>query len=441
MKKKLLICCLTILLYCTGLAQVGINTDNPNSQTGLHVSERLNASSTTPDKYNGVIIQRYTTTERDTNLTLGAADNGLTIFNKTTNCYNIWTWNSVSSTGVWNSLCGESQAVMNLTDCSSMSISASLVKDQPAKGQITLNVDVVTPGKWTLTTNTVNGVTFVGGGEFFYAGTQTITLNAQGVATAAANPATFSVTIGANTCSVNGAIFDIATYTMRVLSITPDPWNSNISSGSDNTDLKSKLTNTANFGPSGTVTVGGFAFSDFNVSGGDRGVELAAALEDANILWIGYPVNSNFQPGELNAINNWLSEKKGVAIFHGDDDTHNIWVTNLGYSSNSLGSATGFTGVGTISPIVGVFGNLNGQVFTISTGTQRGSLAGKGTKLINDVDDGNLNRMILNNNFVVIADIDLAHNAVISNGTTVTNNNDRLYCNVFEWAVKNAPLK
>ncbi|WP_345208636.1 hypothetical protein [Chryseobacterium ginsengisoli] len=334
------------------------------------------------------------------------------------------------------------QAIMTLTDCSSMKVTgASLVKGKPAAGQITLSVNVTKAGKWNLMTNSVNGVYFAGGGEFYYTGTQTITLYAQGTATATASPATFTVTVGSTSCSVNINIFDISSYTMKVLSLTPDTWGTNIASGSSNTNLKSKLNNTSNFGPSGVVTVGGFSFSDYNVQSGNA-IELAAQLENTNILWIGWPDNSYFNAAELSAIKNWLDAKKGVAIFHADDPSHNAWVANLGYSSTNYGSATGFQGSGSISPLVGSFGNLNGAGFTISTGANRGAINGLGTVLMIDTDESVYTpRMILNGNYVIIADVDLSYNGVITSGVTISSNNDKLYGNVFEWAVKNAPLK
>lgn len=59
MKKYIL---LLMSFFCLSLnfAQVGINTDKPALYAGLHISERMDPASTTPDKYNGIIIPRYT---------------------------------------------------------------------------------------------------------------------------------------------------------------------------------------------------------------------------------------------------------------------------------------------------------------------------------------------------------------------------------------------
>lgn len=85
-------------------AQVGINTDKPALYTGLHVSERMDPTSVTPDKYNGIIIPRYTETQRDVQLTpnMNTAQNSMLIYNITEDCYNYWN----HAEQEWKSLCG-----------------------------------------------------------------------------------------------------------------------------------------------------------------------------------------------------------------------------------------------------------------------------------------------------------------------------------------------
>lgn len=65
---------------------------------------------------------------------------------------------------------------------------------------VVLNVNVSTPGSWTITTSSVNGMVFNGSGNFAAAGAQTITLAGSGTPTAAG---TFNipVTVGGATCN------------------------------------------------------------------------------------------------------------------------------------------------------------------------------------------------------------------------------------------------
>jgi hypothetical protein len=65
---------------------------------------------------------------------------------------------------------------------------------------ITLDVNVTTPGPWSITTTAVNGMTFSGSGTFASAGTASITLTGSGTPTAAG---TFNVSIpGTTACTV-----------------------------------------------------------------------------------------------------------------------------------------------------------------------------------------------------------------------------------------------
>lgn len=146
---------LLLMLLITSVitfGQVGINTGNPNINAGLHISERIDPASTAaPDKFNGVIIQRYTTAERNT-LSLGAAENGLTIYNKDTNCYDYW--NGTSSK--WSSICGKlgpSEFNVGSIDCSTdISLNGSYTTDTglTTSEYIKIKVNITSPGSYDL---------------------------------------------------------------------------------------------------------------------------------------------------------------------------------------------------------------------------------------------------------------------------------------------------
>ncbi|MGF2412671.1 MAG: hypothetical protein ACQUYJ_10100, partial [Ferruginibacter sp.] len=71
-----------------------------------------------------------------------------------------------------------------------------------AANTVTLQVTVTTPGTYTITTNTANGITFSKTGVFTTATPQTVVLNATGTipATTTAGPSTFAP-VGASTCN------------------------------------------------------------------------------------------------------------------------------------------------------------------------------------------------------------------------------------------------
>lgn len=64
----------------------------------------------------------------------------------------------------------------------------------------TVQVTVTTPGTYTISTNTVNGVSFSGSGTFTATGVQSVILNGSGTPVASGNQ-TFAVTFGSSTCN------------------------------------------------------------------------------------------------------------------------------------------------------------------------------------------------------------------------------------------------
>lgn len=76
-----------------------------------------------------------------------------------------------------------------------------------ASNKVNVEVNVTTPGTWTLSTSTVSGFSFSGSGTFTTTGVQTITLNGTGTPTTAGQQ-TFALTAASTACSfavtVNG---------------------------------------------------------------------------------------------------------------------------------------------------------------------------------------------------------------------------------------------
>ena len=69
-----------------------------------------------------------------------------------------------------------------------------------AANKVDIQVNVTTPGTWTITTPSVTGLTFSGSGTFTTTGVQTISLNASGTPTTA-GAQTFTVTAGTASCT------------------------------------------------------------------------------------------------------------------------------------------------------------------------------------------------------------------------------------------------
>ena len=176
---------LTTMFLCLSLSgQVGVNTNMPNGNTGLHVSERTDPSSTNPDKLNGVLIQRYTTSERN-GLVLSSEDDGLTIYNKDENCYNYWDGNLSK----WKKLCGQmGSATIDLSvfDCSQdFDIKGRYVTEGGLTSseyiKVTVKVDEIGTYDFKAYANPHNGYYFSAVGEFVTTGVQTVIMYGSGV--------------------------------------------------------------------------------------------------------------------------------------------------------------------------------------------------------------------------------------------------------------------
>ena len=86
---------------------------------------------------------------------------------------------------------------------------------------VQLTVNVATTGTYTISTNTVNGVTFSATGTFTTTGVQNVTLTGTGTSTASGSQ-TFTVTFGSSTCT-----FSITFAAGTVLDYLPTTLNSN----------------------------------------------------------------------------------------------------------------------------------------------------------------------------------------------------------------------
>ncbi|WP_284462540.1 hypothetical protein [Chryseobacterium sp.] len=252
---------LLLMLLITSVitfGQVGINTGNPNINAGLHISERIDPASTAaPDKFNGVIIQRYTTAERNT-LSLGAAENGLTIYNKDTNCYDYW--NGTSSK--WSSICGKlgpSEFNVGSIDCSTdISLNGSYTTDTglTTSEYIKIKVNITSPGSYDFRaySSPDNGYYFSSVGEFATTGIKTVFLYGSGVP-ANAGTDIFVLTLNGQTKHCDDQLKAIVSKKIKSLATVKLGDITNTSYKFSSQTFTTFMNSWSNFGPLSSSTV------------------------------------------------------------------------------------------------------------------------------------------------------------------------------------------
>ncbi len=188
MKLNLFLSFLLISSFMFG--QVGINTDEPNSNTLLHVSERVkNTDSDSNNLLKGILIPRLTESERDKLtyedpsatskvLKLFATDNSLMIYNITEDCYNYWNYLEQE----WKSLCGKLGKSTFTFDCSAIVVKGTYIKGKEltSSNYLSIPVTVTKPGEYTITVTTKNGYNFTTSGTFLQVGSYSVQVTGQG---------------------------------------------------------------------------------------------------------------------------------------------------------------------------------------------------------------------------------------------------------------------
>jgi hypothetical protein len=162
------------------------------------------------------MFRRLTTAQRDA---IESPVIGATHYNTTFNCLESWTGT------VWRNYCGGATASYTGSTLNCSGTLAGIYQAGRAAANTNtkqFSIGVVNPGDWTASTNTVNGVSFVGTGNFGSTGTNTGTLTATGTPVA---PGSFSYTlsVGGQTCTFSVNFITTTTYACSggVLAITP----------------------------------------------------------------------------------------------------------------------------------------------------------------------------------------------------------------------------
>ena len=193
MKRLIIILSGLLLTMASATAQIAINTDG----SAADASAILDVSSTTK----GMLIPRLTRVQIEA---LSSPANGLLVFNTDDGKFYIY----ITAKGVWREVEYASGTVVApgsfTMTCSSFVVNGTYASGVAldATNNVTLDVDVTATGDWSITTNTVNGYQYDGGGTFTSTGTQQVSLTGTGTPTAGETD-TFTATAsnGGGTCT------------------------------------------------------------------------------------------------------------------------------------------------------------------------------------------------------------------------------------------------
>ena len=166
------------------IAQVGVNTTQPNKHAALHVSESGNETS-----IKGIVFPRVTQTQLNqltyvdplnpTTVKLTASDDGLYVFNTTVGCFSFWN-NSIRS---WENVCDTDKPASFTVDCSTSKIYGVFEASVPlnTSNYIIAQVNVTQIGYYHIQFKSNNGYDFYASGFFPEVGTYSLVIKGEGV--------------------------------------------------------------------------------------------------------------------------------------------------------------------------------------------------------------------------------------------------------------------
>ncbi|ASW75028.2 hypothetical protein CJF12_12580 [Chryseobacterium piperi] len=419
-----------LLIY----GQVGINTPSPHSKSALEVFSN--------DK--GFLPPRLTTSQRDALITSGAPDEsseGMVIYNKTVHCLEFW--NSME----WINMCQGNAAVYAI-DCEPV-VNGNFYAGSPAAGSVRIKVTVSSPGKYKINTATINGMSFNGEGNFENTGEQYVILSAEGTP---AQTGTYTYSIinpgGNESCTFNVTVTNQPSgRVIKILSVIPDAWNGTLSTDSNGTYssvARSKLTNPSNFGPNGSVVMSNFIFETVNIRTATPS-ELATAIDNADIIWIGYVYTSYFSDQSIAVLKQKIQEKKKFFVIDAEHQNLSpINKLNIGYTTQYINSQRpgSFFTTGSQGPNSGIFGNLPENT-KLQTNRYMGRLTQyPATAKLFMKDSAGGAAGTLDGNVLVYTDVNLFYNyestdKFYSEGSSCTESpNAKFFCNLFSIAIE-----
>ena len=351
----------------------------------------------------------------------------------------------------------------NLT-CSSITVQGNYIPNLPmnATNTMTVSVNVQYPGAYTISTNTVNGITFSASGNFALSGTQDVTLTASGTPTSGGThryTITTNSTLGANTCNKN---IDFLYRKMNILGLGGGVYQLGTAAG-DKTS-RAVVQAASNFGPNGKVQVDGINI----VNGGTNQANNLKNLINNNkidIVIIGYNYDPN--AATIAVLTDFVKNKKGVLIHAQENYANNArdLINAIAYSANTTVSGTGTTYVNPIEniddPILnGPFGDTRGKHggSDVNNSYYVTGFSSEYTSLAHQEGTGGRSWMLKHNSlgYVYIGDAgwtagDASNSsttiwpaAITAGGTPITKNyngnvtvyNSIMYANTITWAIK-----
>lgn len=183
---------------------------------------------------------------------------------------------------------------------------------------VVINVNVTTPGTYTISTQQSNGMTFTGAGTLANTGVQTITLTAAGTPIAAGS-ANFPVQVGTSTC--NFAV--VVTTTLSTLDYFPRTAGSNWSYQYDDTADDSLFvratsnivthngSNFTAFEGTDDASLGFFEYGDFRKNGSDYYSYIELVDDDTTKV---IPLEYIFLKDNVPANTSWQSPAVNVTL-------------------------------------------------------------------------------------------------------------------------------
>lgn len=271
----------------------------------------------------------------------------------TVTCTPAVTVNVLSASGTYSVSCGS--ATVNGVYTKGIALTAA--------NTITLPVVVTSVGSYSITTNTVDGISFSGSGTFLSTGNQNITLYGTGTPTSTADKVitiTSNSADGASTCNVTVIITIPAKKVLHIGAETAYGYSAFTGPS------RSLMDSPTNFGTTTSSIVKSGGYTHTSLGSSPSSATLLAALNNKpDIVIIGYPYTPNAT--DAGYIADYLN-KKGVVIAFEDDTPSSQNIMRAFFSDPTISTNYGAGGgsvyalVNTNDPILnGPFGDVRGK--------------------------------------------------------------------------------
>lgn len=255
------------------------------------------------------------------------------------------------------------QPVAYTMNCASITTAGNYVPQVPmtASNTMTVPVTVTYVGAYTISTDTVNGVSFSASGTFATTGAQNVVLTATGIPTAGG---VFSFTVSSNSNSSSVTCPKTISFVIRAMNVLG--LGDGIYQPGSGTTYTSRavLTSTLNFSPNGTVQM-----QPFNIiNGGNNNGNALRDLINNNkidIIVVGYNYDRT-DATTMTIFSNFVSNKKGVLIFASErTSAKNVIDAVCGSNVTTTGTNNGYIYniINSADPVVnGPFGDNSGKL-------------------------------------------------------------------------------